>query len=138
MERDIPFLGKGSVVMFGASPKMLGEYTAGLINAKDLRIFSDHQFVETVLKSDLYLRIRGDQEASLLNCDCHIPALKLDAISLNHAFTRISEAYETLRRSHSGNVFERAYAQDKSGWWRSLDDHRTTAITGFVAKATTP
>jgi hypothetical protein len=138
MERDIPFLGKGSVVMFGVSPKMLGEFTAGLINAKDLRIASDYRFIPTELQDPLFLRVRGDQEASLLDCDCHIPSLKLETVSLNHAFTRISEAYETLRRSHSGNVFDRAYALDKAIKWRNLDEHRTTAIAGLLAKTTTP
>jgi hypothetical protein len=36
-----------------------------------------------------------------------IPALEKSAESLNHAFTLISEVFETKRRSHSGNVFER-------------------------------
>ena len=73
-------------------------------------------------------QVRGDQEARLCPCVCAIPSLDKKAQSLNHAFTLISEAYETLRRSHSGNVFERVYAQDKTNKWVSLDEIRITAI----------
>jgi hypothetical protein len=76
----------------------------------------------------LKLQVRGDQEARLCPCVCAIPSLDKKAQSLNHAFTLISEAYETLRRSHSGNVFERVYAQDKTNKWVSLDEIRITAI----------
>jgi hypothetical protein len=89
-------------------------------------------FVEVALKANLSLQVRGDQEARLSPCLCTIPALRHEAESLNHAFTLISEAYETKRRSHSGNVFERAYAQDERGNWQKLDELRLKAITKMV------
>jgi len=54
--------------------------------------------------------------------------LNIEAESLNHVFTLISETYETKRRSHSGNVFERVYAQDERSNWQSLDQLRVEAI----------
>jgi hypothetical protein len=66
-------------------------------------------------------------------CVCTIPSLNMEAESLNHAFTIISEAYETKRRSHSGNVFERAYAQNDSGHWNNLDDLRLETLHRMLA-----
>jgi hypothetical protein len=47
----------------------------------------------------------------------------------------ISEAYETLRRSHSGNVFLKAYAEGDSERWVSLDELRLRAIHKAVIGA---
>lgn len=132
-EKDVSFLAAGAIIMLGVSPRMMGKVNReALIDARALRVASEYQFIEAKLDGDLFLRVRGDQEASLLSCDCNIPALNAPALSLNHAFTLISQVYETLRRSHSGNVFERAYALDKAERWRSLDDLRTAAIGGLL------
>jgi hypothetical protein len=76
----------------------------------------------------LRIRIRGDQEAKLEPCSCEITALKREATSVNHAFTIISESYETQRLSHTGNVFERAYTPVGPKRWQTLDDLRIKAI----------
>src|SRR5208337_2134709 len=68
------------------------------------------------------------QTFTLESCRCVIPALKLEATSINHAFTLISEAYETKRLSHTGNVFERAYTPVGPKRWQTLDDLRIKAI----------
>jgi hypothetical protein len=64
---------------------------------------TEYWLVEVRLLQDLYLRIRGDQEGRLEYCQCFIPAFGKEAISLNHAFFQISQAYETRRKSHSGS-----------------------------------
>ena len=128
-QKSAPFLREGTVVLVGVSPTMIESSSAkGLIPAHVAPILSTYLFVEVKLDSDLWLLVRGDQEARLSTSPCTISWLKKEAKSLNHAFTLISKAYETKRRSHSGNVFERAYAQDKLGNWQSLDELRLLAI----------
>jgi len=128
-QTNIPLLKSGVSVLLGVSPTMVESHSAkGLIPSNAIPILSSYLFVETKLDADLWLHVRGDQEAKLSPCLCTIPAVERKAESLNHAFTIISEAYETKRRSHSGNVFDRAYAQDDSGKWKSLDELRQHAI----------
>lgn len=128
-EKHIPFLKRGSSIMMGVSPGVIGNTPQkGLIRPDLIRVLSEYMFVEVRLDADQLLQVRGDQVAKLAPCPCSIPALDGKADSLNHAFTMISEAYETLRRSHTGNVFKQAYAEDDSGRWESLDDLRLRAI----------
>jgi hypothetical protein len=128
-QKSTPLLKKGAAVLVGVSPSMIeGHPAKGLIPAHAAPILSAYLFVEVKLDADLWLLVRGDQEARLSNSPCTIPSLNKEAKSLNHAFMLISEAYETKRRSHSGNVFERAYAQDELGNWQNLDELRLLAI----------
>jgi hypothetical protein len=128
-DRAVRILEKDSHVFFGVSPAMIGDLRAkGLLSSLVLEINSDYWFVECKLDAPLMLQVRGDQEARLSTCPCTIPALEKSAESLNHAFTLISEAFETKRRSHSGNVFERVYTQVTAGKWQSLDELRIAAV----------
>lgn len=128
-QKSIPFLEKGALILLGVSPTMIGENPPpGLTQPKRPPIPSGEWFVEVQLNADQRLQLRGDQETRLSPCACTILALKKQAQSLNHAFTLISEAYETKRRSHSGNVFDRGYFMPESGWWQSLDQLRVEAI----------
>src|ERR1035441_766559 len=128
-EISVQILEKGSVVLLGVSPSMVNDLRAdGLVRAKEIPILSEYLFVEVKLNEHQWLQVRGDQEARLSPCDCTITALKRNAQSINHAFTLISEAFETRRRSHSGNVFLRAYARVDSEQWSSLDDLRLAAV----------
>ena len=128
-ERSIRFLERGTPIMIGVSPTMIerGDVKA-LIRTSDLGILSPYLFVEVRLEADLSLRVRGDQEAWLSPCACIIPALQKQAESLNQAFTLISEAFETKRRSHSGNIFERAFAMSDPREWKNFDELRIVAI----------
>jgi hypothetical protein len=87
--------------------------------------------VPVVLLEDQLLRYRGDQKAWLDECQCDLPELtprpEKPAASLNHAFTLASSKYETKRRQHTANVFNRAWAHVNGGWQR-LDKLRTDAI----------
>lgn len=126
-QKSTSFLKEGTFVLVGVSPTMIENSSAKeLIHGPS--ILSSYLFIEVKLDADLWLLVRGDREARLSTSPCTIPSLKKEAKSLNHAFTLISEAYETKRRSHSGNVFERAYAQDELGNWQSLDELRLLAI----------
>jgi len=128
-QRSIQFLPEGSLILLGVSPTMIGDNPPpGLIQPERHPIPSGELFVEVQLDADLYLQLRGDQETRLSPCLCTILALNKEAQSLNHAFTLISEAYETKRVSHSGNVFDRGYLMFASGLWTGLDQLRTEAI----------
>jgi hypothetical protein len=125
-----PILTQGSTVLLGVSPHSVGDPKAlGLIcNPQEIGVQTEYWLVEVRLKQDLKIRIRGDQEAKLEPCSCLIPSLEREATSINHAFTLISETYETERLSHTGNVFERAYTPVGPKRWQTLDDLRIKAI----------
>lgn len=135
--RAIQILEKDSHVFFGVSPTMVDSLrTDGLLSSLALEINSDYWFVEGKLEAPLMLQVRGDQEARLSSCSCTIPSLNATADSLNHAFSLISVAFETKRRSHSGNVFERVHTQVTEGKWQTLDEIRIAAIAKLQANAT--
>lgn len=138
----IPILSQGSAVLLGISPHLVGNTKApGLIcNPQEIGVQTEYWLIEIWLQQDLKIRIREDQEARLEPCSCLIPPLKREATSVNHAFTLISETYETERLSHTGNVFERAYTPVGPKRWQTLDDLRIKAIAqalqrklGFLA-----
>ena len=132
----VQILEEHSHILIGVSPTMVEDLKSDdLIRPDVFPIASDYWFVWVRLEADLKLQVRGDQEARLCPCVCAIPSLDKKAQSLNHAFTLISEAYETLRRSHSGNVFERVYAQVTAGKWQTLDEIRIEAIARMQADA---
>lgn len=74
----------------------------------------------------LWLKLKGLEKCELqsstviLPDGCSVPA----AISLNHAFTVLSERYETHRVSHTGNVYSRVFYKESNGLWYPLDDLR--------------
>lgn len=81
--------------------------------------------VEVVLERTLRLTLRGDKKPTLEGCYCEIPYFahidgKPDtrAYSLNHAFTRISEHFETSRISHTGNAFSKFFVFDGTCYQR--------------------
>jgi hypothetical protein len=125
-----PILTQGSTVLLGVSPHSVGDPKAvGLIcNPQEIGVQTEYWLVEVRLKQELKIRIRGDQEARLEPCSCLIPSLEREATSVNHAFTLISERYETGRLSHTGNVFERSYTPVGPKRWQTLDDLRIKAI----------
>jgi len=126
----ISILGEDSPLLLGVSPHSVGNPKAPGLNCspQQIGVQTEYWLVEIRLLEDLRIRIRGDQEAKLEPCTCVIPALKREATSVNHAFTIISEAYETERLSHTGNVFQRAYIPIGPKRWQTLDDLRISAI----------
>jgi len=132
-QKGVLLLKEGSRVLCGVSSSMIEDiFDEGLNPSGPVPIHTPYKFVEVSLNADLWLQVRGDQEARLSSCPCKIIALNKEAESVNQAFTLISETYETKRRSHSGNVFERVYAQNERGKWQSLDEHRLSAIQKLI------
>jgi hypothetical protein len=126
----LPILDAGRSVLIGLSPRSVGDpKPRELKTPQETGVLTEYWLAEICLDQDLRIRIRGDQEAKLEPCKCMVPALNREAASVNHAFTMLSEAYETGRQSHTGNVFERAYIQVGPKQWETLDDLRIAAIT---------
>ncbi len=125
-ESVIELLPAGTNVFVGLSREMMPvacqrRFPAGA----DLKIHvGGYCFAEVRLSEPLMLRLRGDKDSCLEDCKCHIPALKRNARSLNHAFTLLSVEFETQRISHSGNVFTRTFFQTDKGRWHSLNEAR--------------
>jgi len=82
----------------------------------------ERAFIEICLKDTLCINLRSTKKGELLDCECLIPALaNEEAKSVNHAYSLISEHFETHRRSHSGNVFEKVYYFDNKWTLRQLE-----------------
>ncbi len=78
----------------------------------------------------LWLTVTG-----LWDCELNSPPVNFPkeyglapARSLNHAFTRLSEKFESHRISHTGNVFLRVFYCEHDGWWRPLRLLRERAV----------
>lgn len=122
--------------MMGVSPSVIGSTSQKApIHPDSIRILSEYMFLEVTLAADQRLQVRGDQVAKLAPCPCLTSALDRKAGSLSHAFTTISEACDTLRRSHTRNVFGRAFADNDSEKRSSLDGLRLRAIQKTLSGA---
>ena len=53
---------------------------------------------------------------------------KEPAISLNHAFTILSEVYEPWRKSHTGSVYQRFFYKEKDDKWYPLELLRDASL----------
>ena len=71
--------------------------------------------------------VDGSERAKLSECRCGIFLLQKEARSLNHAFTLLSEHFETERLSHTGNVFRQGFTKH-NGHWVCLDDLRLVRV----------
>jgi len=49
-------------------------------------------------------------------------------VSLNHAYTVLSEAFEYWRKSHTGNIYERVFYRERNDRWYALDTLRNKAL----------
>ena len=60
-------------------------------------------------RGGLWLNVKGLDKTDIISSPICMPdgCKEKTAISLNHAFTMLSEMYETHRLSHTGNVYNR-------------------------------
>lgn len=81
----------------------------------------------------LWLKVKGYDKTELISSEIIMPAESTieRAISLNHAYTLLSEKYETHRKSHTGNVYSRIFYQDSDEMWHPLSDLRSNALAGI-------
>jgi hypothetical protein len=117
-DRTTQLLPSGVSVFLGVSPLSVPGHLVDerLIKPERLGLATRYLLVEVILNEALMLRIRGDSDTSLQPCKCCVPVLRLHPGSINHAFTRISEFFETERISHTANVFERAFVKIGTRW----------------------
>lgn len=88
----------------------------------------DEQLLDPALeRGGLWLKVKGLERCELQGSTVQMPAgfQPPVAISLNHAFTMLSQAYEKHRISNTGNVYSRVFYQDRDKRWYPLDDLRT-------------
>jgi hypothetical protein len=80
----------------------------------------------------LWLLIEGRESAGLQSSRISLPDGITDeaAISLNHAFTLLSEVFEPWRKAHTGTVYQRYLYKEKNGRWYPLELLRNGAIAG--------
>ncbi len=113
----------------GSVNKLDKQYLAHLEYINDIYVkntagIAGARFVEIELSDDLKITLRGTKRSILNRCQCKIPILNnMDAKSLNHAYTLISQEFEQHRMSHSGNVFKDIYYK-KDDKWLPIDSFR--------------
>jgi hypothetical protein len=78
----------------------------------------------------LWLTVTGFGECELSSSTVLFPE-ELDiepAQSLNHAFTKLSERFETHRLSHTGSVYSRVFYLESNGCWYPLESLKNAAL----------
>lgn len=106
-ENEVLILSKGTVLLADMNVKTVTNDMKPFI--KTSKGFMPSYGFEIKLLEDQRLILRGSKKAKLTSCKCEIPFLKEDAISLNHAYSLLSQKVEISRSSHSGNVFEKLF-----------------------------
>jgi hypothetical protein len=126
--QTVKLLAAPSTVLLGLSPLAVPKKDhKKLIRVEEAVAAAGYLLAEVVLIEPLRIAIDGSQRTTLEACRCRISLLKTEAKSLNHAFTLLSQRYETRRISHSGNVFRQGFTH-LNGRWRSLDDLRFAKV----------
>jgi hypothetical protein len=119
---------KDAAVFLGLSLQAVPEeYHEKFIHLKKGVAASAYLLARVVLIESLRIEIDGSQRGTLEPCRCKIPLLGIEAESLNHAFTLLSQAFEPERISHGGNVFRKGFTRLNSRWV-SLDDLRFAKV----------
>jgi hypothetical protein len=81
-------------------------------------------------KGGLWLLTEGVKAAGLASTTIQLPGgiCKDPVTSVNHAYTKLSEIFETWRISHTGNVYSRVLYQEKNNKWYPLEVLRNAAL----------
>jgi len=71
----------------------------------------------------VWLRVEGLEPKNVISSSIKLPEpIKPNsADSLNHAFTILSEIYEPWRKSHTGNIYQRVFYQERNEKWYPID-----------------
>ena len=78
----------------------------------------------------MWLITQGLEAVGLASTTVRLPKeISTDPVaSLNHAYTKLSEVFETWRISHTGNIYTRVLYQERNGKWYPLDLLRNNAL----------
>lgn len=123
MEEKVEFLKSETSIAVGISKKSIPEDKKKFLLKIPTVVWTTDSYVQVELLEPLFLLIRGSKKSTLSNVKCYIPSLQCEADSINSAYSIISQAFETHRRSHTGNVFEKCFFQYDDLWY-SLDFKR--------------
>ena len=112
---------KGSI-----APRFLDTLNPATLSFVEVRLGGPDESHARRFKTDrggLWLITQGAQAIGLASTTVILPeAVSAKPLaSLNHAFTKLSEAYETWRISHTGNIYSRVFYQERNGQWCPLD-----------------
>jgi hypothetical protein len=81
-------------------------------------------------RDGLWLITQGAAAIGLASTSVLLPAAisAKPVASLNHAYTKLSEIFETWRISHTGNIYTRVLYREGNGTWYPLDILRNKAL----------
>lgn len=81
-------------------------------------------------RGGLWLLTEGIEAVGLASTTVFLPPAisEKPVASLNHAYTKLSETFETWRISHTGNIYDRVLYQERNGTWYPLDILRNNAL----------
>jgi hypothetical protein len=87
---------------------------------------TDLQRKRGIENGGLWLWLEGAEPRSIESGTVKLPdaAGLITVDSLNHAFTRLSEAFEPWRKAHTGSIYERMFYLEGDGIWYPLKDLR--------------
>ena len=119
-KKTLQVLPAKSGVLLGLSPFAVPEEEwSKFVRPEKTSAASSYLLAEVGLLEPLSIAIDGSQRATLEPCRCQVLLLNTEAKSLNHAFTLLSQRFETWRISHSGNVFKQGFTHLNGRWWSS-------------------
>jgi hypothetical protein len=139
LEVDIDFLPKDTKLLARVNPEHVPDNLRQCLS-KDGNLVGGGR-VEIIVGQALRLQLRGTKPAKLLDCECEIPALAelkdkiKPPLSVNQAYTRISEHFEPHRVGNGGNVFNLVYYEDSKLGWQPLSTLREARQIEFEAAA---
>jgi hypothetical protein len=99
------------------------EVTLGGPENKQARLFDKN-------RGGLWLITQGAAAIGFTSTTVLLPAaISAEPVaSLNHAYTKLSEVFETWRISHTGNIYTRVLYRERNGVWYPLDILRNKAL----------
>jgi hypothetical protein len=108
------------------APGLLDSWSTGGVSFIDVQIGKATEKQAESLEfrnGGLWLIVEGFNPSDLRSSTIDLPPCVSDepAISLNHAFTILSEVFEPWRKSHTGNVYQRFFYEEADGLWYPLE-----------------
>ena len=84
----------------------------------------------STISGGLWLMTEGAEPIGLASTTVKLPELVFDkpVASINHAYTKLSEIFETWRISHTGNIYKRVLYRERNGKWYPLEVLRNRAL----------
>jgi hypothetical protein len=81
-------------------------------------------------RGGLWLMTEGIEATGLASTTIKLPSeiLADPVASVNHAYTKLSEIFETWRISHTGNIYKRVLYREQNGKWYPLEVLRNRAL----------